>query len=277
VAVSTSYLDEAERAGAVVALDEGRPAAAGRSDQVLASIREQAASGAWVRGNGARPGREVLAEAREVVRRFGTFAAVDRVSLEVRPGEVVGLVGANGAGKTTLIRMLLGLLPPTEGAVRLFGRPPSRATRSRLGYVPQSLGLYEDLTVRENLAFASAAFGSKPPPLPEELRGAADRLLGTVSLGVQRRVAFAAALAHRPRLLVLDEPTSGVDPIGRGELWRTIREAVEAGAGALVTTHFMEEADHCDRVVVMAGGRVVAEGTMDEIVGRAQSVSVRSD
>ena len=277
VAVSTSYLDEAERAGAVVALDEGRPAAAGRSDEVLASIREQAASGAWVRGNGARPGREVLAEAREVVRRFGTFTAVDRVSLEVRPGEVVGLVGANGAGKTTLIRMLLGLLPPTEGAVRLFGRPPSRATRSRLGYVPQSLGLYEDLTVRENLAFASAAFGSKPPPLPEELRAAADRLLGTVSLGVQRRVAFAAALAHRPRLLVLDEPTSGVDPIGRGELWRTIREAVEAGAGALVTTHFMEEADHCDRVVVMAGGRVVAEGTMDEIVGRAQSVSVRSD
>lgn len=279
VAVSTSYLDEAERAGAVVALDEGRPAAAGRSEQVIGSIRQRAASvgNPPVRGDGAGTGTEILAEASDVVRRFGSFTAVDRVSLEVRPGEVVGLVGANGAGKTTLIRMLLGLLRPTEGSVRLFGRSPSRATRRRLGYVPQSLGLYQDLTVRENLAFATAAFGSKPPPLPEDLRAAGARLLGTVPLGVQRRVAFAAALAHGPGLLVLDEPTSGVDPVGRAGLWRTIREAVRAGAGALVTTHFMEEAEHCDRVVVMAGGRVVATGTMDEIIGRARSVSVEAD
>ena len=275
-AVSTSYLDEAERAGEVVALNEGRPAVTGGSEEVIGSIRAAASSERRVSGDGVPPGTEPLAEVRDVVRRFGSFTAVDRVSVSVRPGEVVGLVGANGAGKTTLIRMLLGLLRPSEGSVRLFGRPPSRATRRRLGYVPQSLGLYDDLTVRENLAFATAAFGSAPPALPEDLRAAGDRLLRTVSLGVQRRVAFAAALAHRPGLLVLDEPTSGVDPVGRSGLWRTIREAVDAGAGALVTTHFMEEAEHCDRVVVMATGRVVAAGTMEQIVGQAEAVSVRA-
>ena len=277
VALSTSYLDEAERAGEVVALEEGRPAGAGGSEHVIGSIRERAASTPHGRATAGVPqGTEVLAEARQVVRRFGLLTAVDRVSLEVRPGEVVGLVGANGAGKTTLLRMLLGLLRPTEGAVGLFGQAPSRATHRRLGYVPQSLGLYRDLTVRENLAFASAAFRSPVPPLPEDLQGAAGRLVGTLSLGVQRRVAFVAALAHRPGLLVLDEPTSGVDPVGRAALWRTIREAVAEGAGALVTTHFMEEAEHCDRVLVMAGGRVVASGTMEEIVGRAEAVGVRA-
>jgi ABC-type multidrug transport system ATPase subunit len=278
VAVSTSYLDEAERAGEVVALDEGRPSSAGSSERVVASLRDRAAAvpgGTGGRGSGV--GTEVLAEVRDVVKRFDSFTAVDHVSLEIRRGEVVGLVGANGAGKTTAIRMLLGLLPQTEGTVALFGRPPSRASRQWLGYMPQSLGLYDDLTVRENLAFASAAFGAAPPALPDDLAGLGNRVLRTLSLGIQRRVAFVSALAHRPRLLVLDEPTSGVDPVGRAGLWRTIREAVAGGVGALVTTHFMEEAEHCDRVVVMAAGRVAAAGTMDEIVGRGRSVEVRSE
>jgi ABC-2 type transport system ATP-binding protein len=218
-----------------------------------------------------------LAQSIEVTRRFDHLVAVDGVNLRVDPGEVMGLLGANGAGKTTLMRLLLGLLPPTEGQVRLFGRHPSRETRRRIGYVPQGLGLYEDLTPAENLSFAHAVFGGPASTLPGPLRPVADVLVGRLSLGVQRRVAFAQALAHRPDLLVLDEPTSGVDTLARARLWETIREASEAGAGALVSTHHMDEAEECDRLVVMADGRVVAQGTMAEIVGDARVVVIETE
>lgn len=217
-----------------------------------------------------------LAESLGVSRRFGPLLAVDGVNLRVGPGEVVGLLGANGAGKTTLIRLLLGLLAPSAGAARLFGEEPSRRTRRRIGYVPQGLGLYGDLTPRENLAFAEAVFGGGGGELPEDLVPFADVPVGQLPLGVQRRVAFVVALAHRPELLVLDEPTSGVDPLARARLWEQIRAAAEAGAGALVTTHHMEEAEECDRLVVMAEGRVVAEGTLPEIVGGARVVVVET-
>jgi ABC-2 type transport system ATP-binding protein len=217
-----------------------------------------------------------LAVAAGATRRFGELLAVDHVDLEVRAGEVVGLIGANGSGKTTLLRLLLGLLPPTAGRVRLFGEPPSRRTRARLGYVPQSLGLYEDLTVAENLAFSTAAFGVHGAALEGDLAGVRDVLVRVLPLGLRRRVAFAIALGHRPDLLVLDEPTSGVDPLQRARLWETIRACAEAGAGVLVTTHHMSEAGQCDRLVVLASGRVVAEGTMDEMVGGTRAVEVRS-
>ncbi len=218
-----------------------------------------------------------LAETTSVTRRFGPLVAVDAVDLRVDRGEVVGLLGANGAGKTTLIRMLLGLLPATQGHVRLFGLLPSRETRRRIGYVPQSLGLYDDLTPEENLEFAHAAFGGEPGTLPPTLRPLTDVPVGRLSLGAQRRVAFAQALAHRPDLLVLDEPTSGVDPLARARLWETIRETADAGAGTLVTTHQMDEAEECDRLVVMADGAVVAEGSVAEIVGEARVVVVRTE
>jgi ABC-2 type transport system ATP-binding protein len=218
-----------------------------------------------------------FAETIDVTRRFGGIAAVDRASLVVNAGEVVGLLGANGAGKTTLIRLLLGLLRPSEGTVRLFGQPPSRATRRRLGYVPQGLGLYEDLTPEENLAFSASVFGRGGGTLPDSI-GALGRVpVGDLPLCVRRRVAFAEALGHDPELLVLDEPTSGVDPLARARLWEAIREAAEHGAGVLLTTHHMEEAEECDRLVVMADGSVVAEGTVDEIVGDAHVVTVETD
>lgn len=218
-----------------------------------------------------------LAEAVGAVQRFGSLVAVDDVSLRVEPGEVVGLLGANGAGKTTLIRNLLGLLHPTEGHVRLFGLPPSRKTRRRIGYVPQGLGLYDDLTPEENLAFANATFGTGRGSVPASLAGVWRVPVGELSLGVQRRVAFAQALAHGPDLLVLDEPTSGVDPLARARLWETIRGAADAGAGVLVTTHHMDEAEECDRLVIMADGRVVAAGTIAEIVGDARVAVVETD
>jgi ABC-2 type transport system ATP-binding protein len=210
---------------------------------------------------------EPLAQTIGATRRFGRFTAVDGADVAVRPGEVVGLLGANGAGKTTLIRMLLGLLRPSAGTVLLFGEPPSRDTRRRLGYVPQGLGLYDDLTPAENLAFARSAFGEGDAVVPAELRASAAVPVGRLPLGMQRRLAFVQALAHRPDLLVLDEPTSGVDPLACARLWDTIRAAAEAGNGVLVTTHHMEEAEQCDRLVVMTNGRVVADGGVAEIVG----------
>jgi ABC-2 type transport system ATP-binding protein/ribosome-dependent ATPase len=217
---------------------------------------------------------QYLVGARSATIRFGDFTAVDGVDLDVVSGEVVGLLGANGAGKTTLIRMLLGLLMPARGSVSLFGRRPSRATRRRLGYVPQSLGLYDDLTVGENWAFTTAAFGVADSTVPESFAGYRHELVGDLSLGLQRRVAFAAAFSHHPELLVLDEPTSGVGPLSSSRLWEDIRASAEHGTGVLVTTHNMEEAEQCDRLVVMAEGQVVATGTLGQIIGDRRVVQV---
>jgi len=257
-----------------------------------------------------------LAEAVAVTCVFGAVTAVRDVSIEVRRGEIVGLLGANGAGKTTLIRMLLGLIPPTTGQILLLGEQPSRETRRRIGYVPQGLGLYDDLTVAENLQFAAAVYGGGPalggrpalgggpalggspapdaapanrphrPHWPHRPHRDAGQLasqldgpplpVGQLPLGLQRRAAFAEALAHQPELLILDEPTSGVDPLGRARLWQTISGVVQSGAGALVSTHYMEEAGECDRLIIMADGAVVAVGTAEQIIGAAEATIVEA-
>jgi ABC-2 type transport system ATP-binding protein/ribosome-dependent ATPase len=211
-----------------------------------------------------------------VSRRFGDTVAVDDVSMQVHEGEVVGLLGANGAGKTTLIRMLLGLLPTSAGAVELLGGSPDLERRRRLGYVPQGLGLYGDLTVSENLAFTAQAYGVAAPPLTTALSAYADVLVREISLGLQRGLAFQAALAHQPDVLVLDEPTSGVDAVARAALWDTVRAQSSGGVGVLVTTHYMQEAEQCDRLLLMSDGRLVGQGSRTDIVGTTTATAVRT-
>jgi ABC-2 type transport system ATP-binding protein len=230
-------------------------------------------SAADVTTDGAAPNGSAAAsvlEARAISAGYGPQPVIHDLDLVVQPGEVVGLLGANGAGKTTLIRLLFGVLRPSAGTVSLFGRPPTRAERRRVGYVPQNLGLYPDLTVAQNLEFRAGLFGATPSNFASEER----RPLGELSLGVQRQAAFEAATQHQPELLVLDEPTSGVSPLARSRLWNEIRRHSDAGTAVLVSTHYMDEAEQADRVVIMAEGRVVAEGLVPEIVGGRNVVEV---
>jgi ABC-2 type transport system ATP-binding protein len=220
-------------------------------------------------------GEHPIIRVEHAVKKFGHFTAVDDVSLRVEAGQILGLLGANGAGKTTLIKLILGLEALDGGDVFVFDERPSRASRARLGYVPQGLGLYSDLTVRQNIDFVAGAFGvAEPPEAPEAIAAAGGRLVGDVGLGVQRRLAFYCALLHAPELLVLDEPTSGVDPLARARLWDTIHQQAETGAGVLVTTHYMQEAEQCDDLLLMSHGRKVAAGTEAEITAGTKVVEV---
>ena len=208
-------------------------------------------------------------------RRFGDFWAVDGISFQVQRGEIFGLLGANGAGKSTTFRMLCGLLPPTSGSLRVAGldlRHAAAAARARIGYMSQKFSLYGNLSVAQNLAFFASAYGLGPATRRErmawalaefELAEYADQLSGELSLGYKQRLAMACALMHRPEILFLDEPTSGVDPLARREFWQRINALARAGVTVLVTTHFMEEAEFCDRLAIMASGRILA---MDEPV-----------
>ncbi len=261
VMMTTTYLDEARRTGRILALEEGQAAASGVVAEVNSVLPVNR-----VRG-------KTLVEADQVSKKLGSVIAVDGMSLEVRAGEVVGLLGGNGAGKTTLIRCLLSLALPESGTVRVLGRSPNREVLRQVGYMPQGLGLYSDLSASENLDFRRRIYGVNPE-LDEWPESFGNRPVGSLPLGAQRRVAFAAALAQSPRLLVLDEPTSGVGPRGRTELWATIKDAVAAGAGALVTTHHLEEAEHCDRLVMMACGREVAAGSLADVIGGRMAVVV---
>lgn len=178
--------------------------------------------------------------------------------------------------KTTVIKMLLGLTLPTEGAVTVFGRLPDRTTRGKLGYVPQGLGLWPTLTVAENIAFASAAFRTPAPALEPALAEVGHRLVSAIGLGLQRQLAFTLALAHQPELLVLDEPTSGVEPLARARLWDAVHDRADQGVGVLVTTHYMQEAQQCDCLVLMSHGRAVASGTERDIVGTTTACEVET-
>ena len=229
--------------------------------------------------------QDTVIEVSQVQKRFGDFYAVRDVSFSVQRGEVFGLLGANGAGKSTTFRMLCGLLPASAGQLTVAGHDLRRASahaRSHLGYMAQRFSLYVDLTVRDNLNFFAAAYGLNRQQRQQridwalntfELQHYQNSNSGDLPLGYKQRLAMAAALMHEPDILFLDEPTSGVDPLARREFWQRINALAESGVTVLVTTHFMEEANYCDRLVVMANGEVLAEGTPAEMKDKYRSSS----
>jgi ABC-2 type transport system ATP-binding protein len=220
---------------------------------------------------------EFAVSVRDLVRRFGDFVAVDRVSFDVRAGEVFGFLGPNGSGKSTTIRMLTGLLAPTGGAGRVAGFDivrESQAIKDVIGYMSQKFSLYEDLTVAQNLDFYAGIYRvAKDKKVARkrwalEMAGLRDRgasLTRELAGGWRQRLALACAVLHEPRILFLDEPTSGVDPVSRRSFWDLIRTLAREGVTVFVTTHYMDEAEYCDRLALIHQGRKIAEGTPDQL------------
>ena len=215
-------------------------------------------------------------EGKGLVKVFGEIRAVDGVDLTLEGGRIYGLLGPNGSGKTTLIRLLVGLARPTSGEARLLGRRvPSREMLGRVGYMTQADGIYPELSVWENISFFAGLYGSFPRDRLLEVLGVvelADRL-GTPALqlsgGMRRRLSLACALVHRPPVIVLDEPTVGIDPALRVQFWEHFRRLAADGATLLVTSHVMDEADRCDELLFIRAGRVIARGSGDELRRRA--------
>jgi ABC-2 type transport system ATP-binding protein len=222
-------------------------------------------------------GHAAVVVVKDLFRYFGDFAAVNNVSFSVRKGEIFGLLGANGAGKSTTFRMLCGLLPSSSGTLSVAGvdlRTASAEARARIGYVSQKFSLYGTLSVQQNLSFFSAAYGLESRRRKERMAWALEELelkeytamnAGDLPLGYKQRLALACALMHEPSILFLDEPTSGVDPLARREFWARVNALAEGGTTCLVTTHFMEEAEYCDHLVLMSQGEILAQGTPSEI------------
>ncbi len=216
-------------------------------------------------------------EIRELSKRFGDFRAVDAISLEVAEGEIFGFLGANGAGKSTTIRMLCGLLRPSSGSARVLGIDVARdpeGVKRRIGYMSQRFSLYDDLTVAQNLRFFGGVYGLQRQRAREreswalrmaDLDGKQDRLTGELPGGWKQRLALACAVLHEPRVVFLDEPTSGVDPISRRRFWRLIDEMAASGVTVFVTTHYLDEAEYCHRLALIHAGRLVALGTVSQL------------
>jgi ABC-2 type transport system ATP-binding protein len=223
------------------------------------------------------PAKEVAVEVVDLTKQFDTFTAVDGVSFTVRAGDIFGFLGPNGAGKTTTIRMLLGLLRPTSGSASVLGFDivrKSEEVRKHVGYMSQRFSLYNDLRVVENLDFYGRTYGVRGRELAERkrfvlemagLRGRERELTGNLSGGWKQRLALGAAILHKPRILFLDEPTAGVDPVSRRKFWDLLYAMAEEGTTIFVTTHYMDEAEHCHRLAFIHQGRIVAEGSPERI------------
>jgi ABC-2 type transport system ATP-binding protein len=223
---------------------------------------------------------QVAIGAANLTRHFGSFTAVKDVSIQVQYGEIYGLLGANGAGKTTTIKMLCGLLAPSHGTMELAGERGSLRSsevREKIGYMSQKFSLYDDLTIGENLDFFAGVYGVPKEEREEKKRwamefsglgGMQDRMTGSLPGGWKQRVAFGSAIMHEPGVLFLDEPTSGVDPLARRAFWRLINQLADAGTAILVTTHYLEEAEQCNRLGMMVAGELVAEGSPSEVKAR---------
>lgn len=215
--------------------------------------------------------------ARDLTRRFGSFTAVDSISFDVQSGEVFGFLGANGAGKTTAIKMLIGLLAPTSGEASVAGfdvATHADDVRRHIGYMSQRFSLYDDLTVRENITLYGGIYGLSDETIRDRgdtlirelgLDASRDERVASLPLGWKQKLAFSVAMLHEPVVVFLDEPTAGVDPITRRQFWEMIYTVAERGTTVFVTTHYLDEAEYCDRISIMVDGRIAAMGTPTEV------------
>ncbi|MGA1977338.1 MAG: ABC transporter ATP-binding protein [Bacteroidales bacterium] len=230
--------------------------------------------------------RDTVIYVRNLVKKFGDFVANDDLNFEVYRGEIFGFLGANGAGKTTALRILSGLSAPTSGKVEVAGydaaRQPEKIKR-KIGYMCQKFSLYEDLTVRENITLYGGIYGMSKALIRERTQNLLDRLnfrvyenrlISDLPLGLKQKLAFSVAILHEPSIVFLDEPTGGVDPITRRQFWEMIYETADRGITVFVTTHYMDEAEYCDRISIMSEGKIVALNTPAELkkLYNAQSV-----
>ena len=296
VITATAYMSEAERFEQLIAISEGRILAVGTPGELKSRAGTESLEAAFIgllpaearQGHQAvtlppRIAREgpLAIEAEGLTMRFGDFTAVDHVSFRIEPGEIFGFLGSNGCGKTTTMKMLTGLLTASEGDARLFGKPvgaDGMAMRRRVGYMSQSFSLYSELSVRRNLALHADLFQlprarreARVDELIErfDLRDVADATPESLPLGVRQRLQLAVAVLHEPEMLILDEPTSGVDPIARDAFWSLLIElSRQDGVTIFISTHFMNEAERCDRISLMHAGKVLAQGRPDELRGQ---------
>jgi ribosome-dependent ATPase len=303
VIVATAYMDEAQRFDWLVVMDAGRVLATGPPAQLLAQTHSKSLEAAFIallpeaqrRGHhevripplpdDANP--EIAIEATRLTKRFGDFVAVDQVSFRIRRGEIFGFIGSNGCGKSTTMKMLTGLLSADEGQAALLGHPVNAsdiATRRRVGYMSQSFSLYSELTVRQNLVLHARLFTVPKEEIPTRIAEMLERfglvdvvdvLPDNLPLGIRQRLSLAVAMVHRPELLILDEPTSGVDPMARDQIWQLMIDlARNDKVTVFISTHFMNEAARCDRISLMNAGKVLVTDVPNELVRKRQTTTL---
>jgi len=224
--------------------------------------------------------------AKDLTRTFGKFIAVDHISFDVNRGEIFGFLGANGAGKTTAIKMLTGILSSSSGQATVAGfdiNKDRNRLKENIGYMSQKFSLYEDLTLKENIKFYGGIYGLNNAEIAKktgeiverlDLQEIENTLIAEIPLGWKQKIAFSVAIVHNPKIVFLDEPTSGVDPITRRQFWNLIYEAAENGITVFVTTHYMDEAEYCDRISMMVEGRIEALGSLQELLKKYESKSM---
>ena len=274
--VSTPYLDEVRRCGRVAFLDQGRIRGIGTPERILDEFKD-VFNPAPLKSLHGGTGEGLVIEVEHLVKAFGTFRAVDDISFTVKRGEIFGFLGANGAGKTTAMHMLTGLNQPTSGTGRVVGydiRTEYEQIKRHIGYMSQRFSLYEDLTVAENIRLFAGIYGMNSREIKEKtdrmlrqlkFEDHRDDLVGSLPLGWKQKLAFSISIFHEPGVVFLDEPTGGVDPATRRQFWELIYDAAHRGITVFVTTHYMDEAEYCDRISIMVDGKIKAMGTPDAL------------
>lgn len=288
IVVATPYLDEVRRCDRIVFLQEGKVKGIGKPNEILESFRDVFNPPGIKRVKGEEPQKKseeqtvrneknYSIEVSHLVKAFGSFHAVDDISFTVKKGEIFGFLGANGAGKTTAMHILTGLNQPTSGSGKVAGCDivtEYEKIKKHIGYMSQKFSLYEDLTVRENIRLFAGIYGMNDKDIRQKTEKLLDKLhftehgndiVASIPLGWKQKLAFSVSIFHEPEIVFLDEPTGGVDPATRRQFWELIYEAANRGITVFVTTHYMDEAEYCDRISIMVDGKIKAMGTPDEL------------